>query len=99
LVKQLIFKNHHYNFIEIPTCSYWNTLNTNSIYVSYIAPYIKLYDIETAKAISDCSYNVAGNIPYECQQINKILFNEKSGLLFSGHEDRQIRIFDPNQSK
>jgi hypothetical protein len=98
LIRQLTFKNHHYNFIEIPTSSSWSTKNKQNIFVSYIAPYIKQFDIETGKSVVDYSYNVEKNIPFECQQSNKIIYNDKLNLLLTGHEDRQVRVFDPNQS-
>jgi WD40 repeat protein len=99
LIRQFTFKNNFYNFIEIPTSSYWWMKNPNCIFVSHIAPYIKLYDIETGKSIYDFSYNVEKNIPFECQQANKIVFGENVNLLITGHEDRQLRFFDPGQNK
>jgi WD40 repeat protein len=45
------------------------------------------------------SYTVEKHIPFECQQSNKIIFHENTNLLATGHEDRQIRFFDPNQNK
>lgn len=99
LIRQLVFKNLHYNFIEIPTSSCWSSLNKQNIFISYIAPYIRQYDIETGKSIIDYTYTVEKNIPFECQQSNKIIYNEKLNLLLTGHEDRQVRLFDPNQNK
>ncbi len=84
--------------IEIPTNTSWSYKNKNYIYVSYIAPYIKQYDIENGKGITEYTYYVEKNLPFECQQTNKIFLNEKLNLIITGHEDRQIRIFDPNQS-
>ena len=62
--------------------------------ISYIAPIIKTYDIESGKSINDISFNVEKNSPYECQQTNKIINHSYTNLLVSAHEDRQIRFFD-----
>jgi striatin 1/3/4 len=97
-VKQLIFKNTYYNLIEIPTASYWSRQN-NSIFVSYVAPYIKLFDLESGKTMRDFSFNVGKNIPFECQQTNRIIEEEKLNILISAHEDRNIRFFDCLQNK
>ncbi len=99
LIRQFTFKNNNYNFIEIPTCSFWSPKEYNQLYVSHIAPYVRLYDIETGKSVCDYSYNVEKNIPFECQQANKIICSDGPGLVITGHEDRQLRFFDPNQGK
>jgi striatin 1/3/4 len=99
LIRQFTFKNNYYNFIEIPTSSHWSSKSYNNIYVSHIAPYIKLYDVETGKSVCDYNYSVEKNIPFECQQSNKIIFHDAANVLITGHEDRQIRFFDPNQNK
>jgi striatin 1/3/4 len=88
-----MFRNHYYNFIEIPTSCTWDELNDNIIYVSHVASYIKVYDIETGQSKGDMVYYVEKNIPYESQQANKILYH-KDNLIVTGHEDRQIRFFD-----
>jgi striatin 1/3/4 len=93
LVRSLMFRNHYYNFIEIPTSCTWDELNDNIIYVSHVASYIKVYDIETGQSKGDMVYYVEKNIPYESQQANKILYH-KDNLIVTGHEDRQIRFFD-----
>ena len=99
LIRQFTFKNNQYNFIEIPTSSYWSSKNYNHLYVSYIAPYVKLYDLESGKSFCDYNYTLEKNIPFECQQSNRIIFHDTANVLITGHEDRQIRFFDPNQNK
>ena len=97
LVRNFMFRNRYFNFVEIPTSCSWDLNNENLIYVSHIASYIKIYDIETGKSNGDISYEVEKNIPYESQQANKILsFN--NSLIVTGHEDRQIRFFDKNNN-
>ncbi len=94
LLRQFSFKNHNYNLIEIPTSSAWSTIMPNVLNISYIAPVIKAFDIETGKSINDLAFTVEKNSPYECQQTNKIIYHGFFNLLVSGHEDRQIRFFD-----
>ena len=97
LVRNFMFRNRYFNFVEIPTSCSWDLNNENLIYVSHIASYIKIYDIETGKSNGDISYEVEKKIPYESQQANKILsFN--NSLIVTGHEDRQIRFFDKNNN-
>lgn len=48
--------------------------------------------MELGKPTNDFSYNVEKNIPFECQQTNKIIFNDPNNLLITGHEDKQIRF-------
>ena len=97
LVRNFMFRNRYFNFVEIPTSCSWDLNNENLIYVSHIASYIKIYDIETGKSYGDITYEVEKNIPYESQQANKILcFN--NSLIVTGHEDRQIRFFDKNNN-
>ncbi len=45
----------------------------NVLNISYIAPVINAFDIETGKSINDLSFTVEKNSPYECQQTNKII--------------------------
>jgi len=71
----------------------------NVLNISYIAPVIKAFDIETGKSINDLSFTVEKNSPYECQQTNKIIYHGFFNLLISGHEDRQIRFFDTKINK
>ena len=101
MLKQLTFKNN-YNSIEIPTSCCWSNTR-NSIYVSYISPNIKNFDIETGKSIIDYSFQIDKALPFENQQINKIAFLGNNGgnttnLLVTANEDRQLRIFDANSS-
>ena len=93
IVRNFMFRNHFYNFVEMPTSSAWDEINDNILYVSHIASYIKIYDIETGESKGEISYKVEKNIPYESQQANKILYH-KENIIITGHEDRQIRFFD-----
>ena len=96
LLKSFMFRNRYINFI--PTSCSWDKFNDNLLYVSYISPIIKTYDIETGQSCFEYSYEVEKNISYESQQANKILhFN--NDMIIIGHEDRQIRIFDIKSKK
>lgn len=99
IIRQISFKNPHYNSIEIPTSCCWAPKNPKCIYISYISPNIKLFDIETGKSICDYSFNIDKDIPFENQQVNKIAFNINSSMIITANEDRQIRLFDSNSSK
>ena len=96
LVRNFMFRNRRDNIIEIPTSCDWRPKNSNQLIVSHIAPFIKLYDIETGLTVNDFSYNVERNIPYESKQVNKILFFNNE-LFVTGHEDKHVRFFDINQ--
>ena len=96
LIRNFMFRNRRDNIIEIPTSCDWRPKNNNQLIVSHIAPYIKLYDIETGLTVNDFSYNVERNIPYESKQVNKILFFNND-LFVTGHEDKHVRFFDINQ--
>ena len=65
-----MFRNRYINFI--PTSCSWDKFNDNLLYVSYISPIIKTYDIETGQSCFEYSYEVEKNISYESQQANKI---------------------------
>ena len=94
LLRQITFKNNHCNLIEIPTNTSWSHKNKNHIYVSYIAPYIKQYDIENGKSISEYTYYVEKNLPFESQQTNKIFLSEKLNLIITGHEDAMVKFWN-----
>lgn len=98
-MRQFSFKNHNYNLTEIPTSCAWNSTSNSILNVSYIAPIIKTYDIESGKSVNDLTFVVEKNSPYECQQTNKLINHSFFNLLVSGHEDRQIRFFDSRLSK
>ena len=49
--------------------------------------------------MSELSFHVEKNLPFECTQTNKISVNNSLNLIITGNEDRQIRFFDENQSK
>jgi len=99
LVKQLTFKNLNHNFIEIPTHSDWSTKTINHLYVSYVTPFIKLFDVETGKSVTDFTFNTDKNVPFENQQTNKLIYDDSNNLLITGHEDRHIKFFDANHNK
>ena len=112
--RTLTFKNKRANFNEIPTCVSFeedtntsNSSNSNSntsytptsLLVSYISPHIKKFDIETGKIITDYSYTVNNEKPYNNQQINCMINNNTStniinNIIATGHEDHKIRLFD-----
>ena len=98
LVRNFIFRNRRDNIIEIPTSCDWHPEISNQIIVSHIAPYIKLYDIETGQNIKDYSFEIERNIQYESKQVNKIAFFNND-LFVTGHEDKHVKFFDVNSNK
>ena len=91
LVRNLIFRNRRDNIIEIPTSCDWHPEISSQIIVSHIAPYIRLYDIESGKYIRDFSYEVERNLQYESKQVNKIIFFNKD-LFATGHEVNMLNF-------
>ena len=98
LVRNLIFRNRRDNIIEIPTSCDWHPEISSQIIVSHIAPFIRLYDIETGKYIKDFSYEVERNLLYESKQVNKITFFNND-LFVTGHEDKHVKFFDVKSGK
>ena len=98
LVRNLIFRNRRDNIIEIPTSCDWRPEISSQIIVSHIAPYIRLYDIETGQNVNDFSFDVERNIQYESKQVNKIVFFNND-LFVTGHEDKHVKFFDINSNK
>ena len=98
LVRNLVFRNRRDNIIEIPTSCDWRPEISSQIIVSHIAPYIKLYDIETGQNINDFSFDIERNIQYESKQVNKITFFNND-LFVTGHEDKHVKFFDVNSNK
>ena len=98
LVRNLIFRNRRDNIIEIPTSCDWHPEISSQIIVSHIAPYIRLYDIESGKYIKDFSYEVERNLQYESKQVNKIIFFNNN-LFVTGHEDKHVKFFDVRSGK
>ena len=98
LVRNFVFRNRRDNIIEIPTSCDWRPEISSQIIVSYIAPYIRLYDIETGQNVNDFSFDIERNIQYESKQVNKIIFFNND-LFATGHEDNHIKFFDINSNK
>ena len=98
LVRNLVFRNRRDNIIEIPTSCDWRPEISSQIIVSHIAPYIRLYDIETGQNVNDFSFDIERNIQYESKQVNKIVFFNND-LFVTGHEDNHIKFFDINSNK
>ena len=98
LVRNLVFRNRRDNIIEIPTSCDWRPEISSQIIVSHIAPFIKLYDIETGQNINDFSFDIERNIQYESKQVNKITFFNND-LFVTGHEDKHVKFFDVNSNK
>ena len=98
LVRNFVFRNRRDNIIEIPTSCDWRPEISSQIIVSYIAPYIRLYDIETGQNVNDFSFDIERNIQYESKQVNKIIFFNND-LFTTGHEDNHIKFFDINSNK
>ena len=98
LIRNLIFRNRRDNIIEIPTSCDWRPEISSQIIVSHIAPFIRLYDIETGKYLNDFSYEVERNLQYESNQVNKIIFFNND-LIVTGHEDKHVKLFDIRSGK
>ena len=98
LVRNIIFRNRRDNIIEIPTSCDWRPEISSQIIVSYIAPYIRLYDIEKGQNINDFSFDVERNIQYESKQVNKIVFFNND-IFVTGHEDKHVKFFDIKSKK
>ena len=98
LVRNFVFRNRRDNIIEIPTSCDWRPEISSQIIVSHIAPYIRLYDIETGQNVNDFSFDIERNIQYESKQVNKIVFFNNE-LFVTGHEDNHIKFFDINSNK
>ena len=98
LVRNFVFRNRRDNIIEIPTSCDWRPEISSQIIVSHIAPYIRLYDIETGQNVNDFSFDIERNIQYESKQVNKIIFFNND-LFATGHEDNHIKFFDINSNK
>ena len=98
LIRNLIYRNRRDNIIEIPTSCDWRPEISSQIIVSHIAPYIRLYDIETGKYIKDYTYEVERDLQYESSQVNKIIFFNND-LLVTGHEDKHVKFFDVRSGK
>jgi striatin 1/3/4 len=98
LVRNFVFRNRRDNIIEIPTSCDWRPEISSQIIVSHIAPYIKLYDIETGQNVNDFSFDIERNIQYESKQVNKIVFFNND-LFVTGHEDKHVKFFDTNSNK
>ena len=98
LIRNLIYRNRRDNIIEIPTSCDWRPEISSQIIVSHIAPYIRLYDIETGKYIKDFTYEVERDLQYESMQVNKIIFFNND-LLVTGHEDKHVKFFDVRSGK
>ena len=98
LVRNLIFRNRHDNIIEIPTSCDWRPEISSQIIVSHIAPYIRLYDIETGKYLNDFTFEVERGLQYESKQVNKIIFLNND-IFVTGHEDKHIKLFDVRSGK
>ena len=98
LVRNFVFRNRRDNIIEIPTSCDWRPEISSQIIVSHIAPFIRLYDIETGQNVNDFSFDIERNIQYESKQVNKIIFFNND-LFATGHEDNHIKFFDINSNK
>ena len=98
LVRNIIFRNRRDNIIEIPTSCDWRPEISSQIIVSYIAPYIRLYDIEKGQNVNDFSFDVERNIQYESKQVNKIVFFNND-IFVTGHEDKHVKFFDIKSKK
>jgi striatin 1/3/4 len=98
LVRNFIYRNRRDNIIEIPTSCDWRPEISSQIIVSHIAPYIRLYDIETGQNVNDFSFDVERNIQYESKQVNRIAFFNND-VFVTGHEDKHIKFFDVKSKK
>ena len=98
LVRNLVYRNRRDNIIEIPTSCDWRPEISSQIIVSHIAPYIRLYDIETGQNVNDFSFDIERNIQYESKQVNKIVFYNND-LFATGHEDKHVKFFDVKSNK
>ncbi|KAF9585776.1 hypothetical protein BGW38_000789 [Lunasporangiospora selenospora] len=81
--------------LPVPTSMDFCPTDLKKMVVSYSNSIMKLFDIETGKAIisfkSDESYNGTSTT-----QINKVVCHPTMPMAISGHEDRYIRFFDIN---
>ena len=91
--KELFSKYH-----DTPTTCCWLG-DTSNFIAGFVSPNFIVFDALTGKKKSSLTYATEEFKPMEQQQPNKVVYNSHIKLAISGHEDKEIKLFDLNSGK
>jgi len=91
-----VFKNKELfsKYYDTPTTCCWLGTDTTDFVSGYVSPNIILFDANTSIKKSIMKFQTQDFKTMRQQQPNKIIFNSQLNLIISGHEDKEIKLFD-----
>lgn len=87
--KELFSKYH-----DTPTTCWWLGEDTPNFISGFVSPNIIMFDANTGTKKSSIKFETQDFKTMEQQQPNKIIWNNMLNLVISGHEDKEIKLFD-----
>jgi striatin 1/3/4 len=84
---------------EVPTSASWIPSYPNMLVVSYRNPLFSIFDKVTGRSKGSVALEVDTSLPLINQQINKIIAHPSMPLSITGHENKQIKLFDLNSMR
>lgn len=73
--------------------------NTSDFIWGYVSPNIIIFDTNTGTKKGIIKFQTQDFKSMRQQQPNKIIYNNSINLVISGHEDKEIKLFDINSNK
>jgi len=91
-----VFKNKELfsKYYDTPTSCCWLGQDSTDFVSGYISPNIIVYDANTGTKKGIIKYQTQDFKTMRQQQPNKIIYNSAINLVVSGHEDKEIKLFD-----
>lgn len=84
--------------LDTPTTCCWLGANATDFACGFISPNLIIFDANTGAKKSFIKYQTQKYKTMEEQQPNRIIFNSFLNLMVSGHEDKEIKLFDVNSN-
>jgi hypothetical protein len=93
-----VFKNKELfsKYYDTPTTCCWLGEDSTDFICGFVSPNIIIFDANTGTKKGIIKYQTQDFKTMRQQQPNKIIFNNTVNLAISGHEDKEIKLFDVN---
>ena len=96
-----VFKNKELfsKYYDTPTSWWWIGEDTTDFIWGYVSPNIIIFDANTGTKKGIIKFQTQDFKSMKQQQPNRIIYNNSINLVISGHEDKEIKLFDINSNK
>lgn len=95
-----MFKNKELfsKYYDTPTTCCWLGDDSTEFVCGFVSPNIIIFDANTGTKKGTIKFQTQDFKSMRQQQPNKVIYNSMLDLVISGHEDKEIKLFDVNSN-